>query len=45
MFSEAGITATDIGEIDDTNILKVVHDEEESKVFDLSAEGIMHLFV
>lgn len=45
MFSEAGITAADIGVIDDTNILKVVHDKEESKVFDLSEEGIMHLFV
>jgi len=45
LFSEVGITAADIGEIDNTNLLKVRYGDMESKVFDLCEEGIMGLFI
>lgn len=45
MFSGAGITAADIGEINNTNLLKVKYGDKESQVFDLGEEGIMHLFI
>lgn len=45
LFSEVGLTAADIGEINDTNLLTVKYGEMESEVFDLGEEGIMHLFI
>jgi uncharacterized protein len=45
LFSEVGITAADIGGINDTNLLTVKYGDTESEVFDLGEEGIMHLFI
>lgn len=44
LFSGVGITAAEIGEINDTESLSVLYDNEESQVFNLKEEGIMHLF-
>ena len=45
LFSEVGITAADIGEINNTNLLTIKYGDMESEVFDLGEEGIMHLFI
>lgn len=45
LFSESGITAADIGVIDDTSLLKIRYANMESEVFDLCKEGIMGLFI
>jgi len=44
LFSGVGMTAADVGEINDTGRLTVKYGGTESPVFDLREEGIMHLF-
>ncbi|WP_317137043.1 methanogenesis marker 2 protein [Methanochimaera problematica] len=44
MFEEVGITASDIGYINDSRNLTITYNRKESSVFDLEKEGIMRLF-
>ncbi|MDD4300636.1 MAG: methanogenesis marker 2 protein [Methanomicrobium sp.] len=44
MFESVGITASDIGHVNDTGNLTIKYNEKESSVFDLTKEGIMCLF-
>ncbi|MDD3976675.1 methanogenesis marker 2 protein [Methanomicrobium antiquum] len=44
MFNNVGITASEIGVVNDTRHLSIKYNDKESSVFDLRKEGIMGLF-